>query len=71
MDRRRFKSDAELADYLVNMGEVEYLGFRNAALEYLESERFERFLPGAFAETVLAALGIGEPVSDEAPRGPM
>jgi hypothetical protein len=56
IDRNRFGSDEELAAHLVSMTEGEWTGYRSAALRYLASERFARFLPDAFAVTVLSAL---------------
>jgi alpha(1,3/1,4) fucosyltransferase len=58
VDRRAFESDGALADYLEQMREEEWSGYRSAALRYLESERFARFLPEAFVDDVLGVLGI-------------
>jgi alpha(1,3/1,4) fucosyltransferase len=58
VDRRRFASDAELADFLVRMSESEYEEYRRAGTEYLQSQQFARFLPSAFAETVMRALEL-------------
>ena len=61
IDRRQFPSDEALAQFLESMEEQEYMAYRLAALRYLESEGFKRFLPDAFASTVLGALRIHGP----------
>lgn len=53
IDRRRIGSDAELARFLADVDEGTYLRYREAAREYLKSARFERFLPRAFADTII------------------
>lgn len=58
VDRRRFGSDAELADHLLSMDAGAYERHRAAMRGYLEGERFARFLSPAFCETVLRGLGL-------------
>ena len=58
IDRRRFKSDAELDEYISNMTEREYGGFQDAILKYLAGPRFSRFLPPAFTDTIINTLKL-------------
>jgi hypothetical protein len=58
IDRRRFSSDADLADFLLGMGETQYRHYRQAIREYLRSDQFAAFLPPAFAENVLRVLSL-------------
>lgn len=56
VDRRRFRSDAALAKYLVECPERDWLAYREAGEAYLESEAFKRFLPDAFATAVVDGI---------------
>ena len=56
VDRRRFESEEELADFLVRMSEKEWRGYRLAGERYLRSESFRKFLPEQFADTVGSIL---------------
>jgi len=58
IDRRRFKSDAELEAYILNITEKEYDHFQEAINDYLISKRFAKFLPPAYADTIIGALGL-------------
>ena len=58
IDRRRFSSDADLEHFLIGMSETDYGLFQDAISDYLASERFKRFLPPAFAETVIRVLDL-------------
>jgi hypothetical protein len=58
IDRRRFKSDAEMVEYLLCMTEQKYEHFQEAMQDYLQSERFARFLPPAYADTIIQALKL-------------
>ena len=58
IDRRQFKSDGELEAYLLSITEQEYERFQEAIQDYLQSERFAVFLPPAYAETIIRALGL-------------
>ena len=58
IDRRRFKSDSELDNYISNITETEYSLYQDAIKEYLASTRFERFLPPAFADTIINTLKL-------------
>lgn len=40
------------------MTERDYARYREAANDYLRSERFAAFLPPAFAETIIRVLGL-------------
>jgi hypothetical protein len=61
VDMRRFRDYDELRTYLVSLGPSEIAGFREAAREYLQSERFRPFTKEAFAELVagIVAEDIG------------
>jgi len=56
VDRRRFGSDAELAEYLVACPEEEWQAYREAGERYLASDAFKRFLPDAFAHAVVEGI---------------
>jgi len=58
IDRRRFKDDSELDKYLCGITEHEYERFQKAIRSYLASPRFARFLPSAYADTIIQALGL-------------
>ena len=52
VDRRQFKSDADLVSYLLQMRESEYDSRLNAIASYLESQAHRLFEPEAVAEMV-------------------
>lgn len=58
IDRRRFNSDSELEAYLLSITEKEYERFQEAMQDYLASVRFAKFLPPAFADTIIGALQL-------------
>jgi hypothetical protein len=58
IDRRKFKSNAELETFLLGITEKEYLMYQASIQEYLDSEKFRKFLPPAFAETIITALKL-------------
>ena len=58
IDRRRFKSDAELESFLVSVTESEYEKYRQAIKSYLASDRFAAFLPPAFANTIIRVFQL-------------
>lgn len=58
VDRRCFKSDAELEEYLSNVSEREYAQYQRAIQSYLASKRFEQFLPPAYADTIIRTLNL-------------
>jgi hypothetical protein len=58
VDRRRFQSNAELANYLVSVDEIEYRRFQDAIRRYLSSDKFEAFLPRAFADIIIRVLAL-------------
>jgi len=61
VDRRRFRSDAELAHYLAGMGEREHADYLEAGARYLASDRFRPFLADQFVDTVTGVLGLDRP----------
>lgn len=58
IDRRRFRSEQELDDYIVGMSDRDYSRFQSAIKDYLAGEQFVSFLPSAFSETVTSVLGL-------------
>jgi hypothetical protein len=58
IDRRQFKSDQELEEYLSAINEKQYNQFREAIAAYLASERFKTFLSPAFVKNVIRVLGL-------------
>ncbi len=60
IDRRRFNSDSELESYLLSITEQQYEQFQEAMQDYLASERFAKFLPPAFADTIIKVLKLND-----------
>ena len=58
IDRRESKSDEELERCLLGITEKEYVMYQAAIQEYLHSEKFKKFLPPAYAETIINALKL-------------
>lgn len=58
IDRRDFKSNKELEDYLVGMSEIKYNFIQGAIQKYLASDRFSKFLPENFANTIIKSLKL-------------
>lgn len=58
IDRRQFESDSELADFLLSLTEIEYAQYTQAIQDYLRSSRFSKFMPPAFAETIIRTLSL-------------
>lgn len=58
IDRRKFKSDPELELYLLSITEKKYERFQEAIQDYLQSERFAKFLSPAYADTVINGLKL-------------
>ena len=58
IDRRQFKSDAELDQYISGMREREFAHFQDAIRSYLAGPRFARFLPPAYAYTIINTLKL-------------
>ena len=58
VDRTQFKSDADLARFLLEMSEHEWQRYREAARGYLASEWFAAFLPPAFTATIIRELDL-------------
>ncbi|MCX6738903.1 MAG: glycosyltransferase family 10 [Candidatus Parcubacteria bacterium] len=58
IDRRKFKNDKELADYLFSVTEERYNEYLAAGERYLQSEKFKKFLPENFSKTIMETLGI-------------
>jgi hypothetical protein len=58
IDRRKFKTNAELDNFITNMTEYEYSCYQDAMKKYLNSSRFEKFLPPSFADTIINTLKL-------------
>ncbi|HHT9158246.1 MAG TPA: glycosyltransferase family 10 domain-containing protein [Candidatus Brocadiaceae bacterium] len=58
IDRRLFKSNEELEEYLIHMTEKDYNRFQEAMQDYINSQRFDRFLPPEFSDTIIKGLGL-------------
>ena len=56
VDRRTFRSNDDLARFISGMSESEHARYRQAAREYLHSDRFKPFLAEHFVDTVTTAL---------------
>jgi hypothetical protein len=60
IDRRLFRTNADLALYLRSVREDEFNAYLRAIALYLESDRFKSFLSPAYVETILRVTGIGQ-----------
>lgn len=58
VDRRMFKSDAELARFLSDMTEREYKTYSEAIAAYLDGEKYSWFLPEHFANTIINTFNL-------------
>lgn len=58
IDRRKFKSNAELADFLLSMSEKEHSRYKKAINSYLDSNQFKNFLSPAFADNIINVLSL-------------
>jgi len=58
IDRRKFKSDKELFDFLNNINENEYNKYLTAIEKYLTSDNYKLFLPENFANTIIKTLDL-------------
>ena len=56
IDRRKFKTDQELLDFLLKMDESTYNKYIQAITTYLTSARYKSFLPEHFASTLSQKL---------------
>lgn len=52
VDRRMFKDEKELINYLLSLTEESWLAMRNAGAEYIKSNAFAKFLPSNFSEII-------------------
>ncbi|MCK9351790.1 MAG: glycosyltransferase family 10 [Candidatus Pacebacteria bacterium] len=58
IDRRKFKNNKELADFLFSVTEEQYDKYLAAGDLYLQSEKFKKFLPENFSMTIIKMLHI-------------
>lgn len=58
IDRRDFKSDKELGDFIKNMGKKEYNQHLDAAKSYLKSDKYFLFSAENFANTIINTLKL-------------
>lgn len=58
IDRRQFKTDAEMGNFLLKMSEAQYGKYQTAINDYLSSQSFAKFLPPAYADTIISTLKI-------------
>jgi len=56
IDRRRFKNNSELLDYINNIDEVKYNGYLDAINRFLKSEKYQLFLPENYADSIINAI---------------
>ncbi|MBT7600424.1 MAG: hypothetical protein HN560_05065 [Anaerolineae bacterium] len=63
IDRRQFETDEELEAYLLRVTEQEFEKFQDAMQNYLQSERFAKFLPLAFADTIISVLDLEKSIA--------
>jgi len=58
IDRRKFKSDQELASFLTTVTKDEYASYQKAITAYLHGDKFKQFLPEAYTETIIKGLKL-------------
>jgi alpha(1,3/1,4) fucosyltransferase len=58
IDRRKFNTDQELADYLINMNEDDYSKYLEAMKNYLATDRYKLFLSENFVNTIIKVLHL-------------
>ena len=58
LDYREFKSLDSLNRYISNFGEIEYIKFKNRLECFLKSDKYHRFSPEYFANTIINSLEI-------------
>jgi len=58
IDRRLFKTDVELADYITNISEAEYNNYLRSIEIFLNSQKYQKFLPENFANTIINTLNL-------------
>jgi len=58
IDRRKFKSDTDLADFITNVSESEYNQYIRAIDAFLKSEKYHLFSSENFANTIINKLNI-------------
>ena len=58
IDRRDFKSNKELENYITKLTQNEYNKIQDAIKNYLISDRFLKFLPSNFANTIIKSLNL-------------
>lgn len=60
VDRRKFNSDKELADYLISVDEKRYDEYLQAAERFMKSEKYKKFLPENFCLPIIKALNLSK-----------
>ncbi len=58
IDRRKFRSNKELANFITSVSENDYQNYVTAGQRYLASDKFKLFLPDHFVTTVINALKL-------------
>lgn len=58
IDRRKFKTNAELANFLNKITEEEYDMYLKSADRYMKSEKYSKFLPEQFCDIIINALNL-------------
>ncbi len=58
IDRRKFRSDEELLDFLQKINETEYNKYLSAIEKYLAGDKYKLFLSENFADTIIKALNF-------------
>lgn len=58
IDRRKFKNETELAKYLFSITEERYNEYLAAGERFLQSEKYQKFLPENLCKTIIDTLNI-------------
>lgn len=58
IDRQKFDSEADLADFLFSITESDFAHYRESIRQYLKSDKFAMFLPPAFADNIIHVLSL-------------
>jgi len=58
IDRRQFKNNYELLEFILNIKEEEYNNYISAINDYLKSDKYKLFLPENFVDTIIKNIKL-------------
>jgi hypothetical protein len=60
IDRRNYKTNEDLALFINNISEIEYMAYIKNIKEYLQSDKYYKFLPENYSNTVLKQINCSK-----------